>query len=79
MDDRSNPFRYRRRSIGRGKKRFGIILDFLLKEGASDNVQTLLDRLSGADAAVRRRALVMTPGGILSGMYSAALWVLVAG
>jgi hypothetical protein len=33
-------------------KAVGIILDFLVKEGPADKVQTLIDRLPGATAAI---------------------------
>jgi len=34
------------------EKIVGIILDFLRKEGPSDKVQTLIDRIPGAEAAI---------------------------
>ena len=34
------------------EKTIGIILDFLRNEGPSDKVQTLIDSIPGADAAV---------------------------
>jgi len=34
------------------EKAVGIILTFLLEEGATDQVQTLINRLPGADAAI---------------------------
>jgi hypothetical protein len=48
------------------QKAVGIILDFRLKEGPSDKVQTLVDRLPGADLAVQA-ARATDPGGIFSG------------
>jgi hypothetical protein len=50
------------------EKAVGIILDFLLKEGPSDKVQTLVDRLPGADLAVQAAGAGGDPGGIFSAM-----------
>jgi hypothetical protein len=38
------------------EKSVGIILAFLLKEGPSDKVQALIDKMPGADAAVQAAA-----------------------
>ena len=46
----------------------GIIFDFLLKKGPSDKVQTLVDRLSGAAAAVPAARAGGDPGGIFGEM-----------
>ena len=47
----------------------GVILDFLLKEGPSDKVQSLVDALPGAAEAVQAaRAGGSDGGGIFSGM-----------
>jgi hypothetical protein len=50
------------------EKAVGIILDFLLKEGPSDKVQTLVDRLPGADPAVQGARVGGDRGSIFSGM-----------
>jgi hypothetical protein len=50
------------------EKAVAIILDFLLKEGPSDKVQKLVDRLPGANAAVQAARAGGDPGGIFSGM-----------
>jgi len=50
------------------EKSVGIILDFLLKKGPSDKVQTLVDRLPGGDAVVEAARADSDPGGIFSGM-----------
>jgi hypothetical protein len=50
------------------EKAVGIILDFLIKEGPSDRVQTLVDRLPGANAAVPAVRPGGDPGGIFSTM-----------
>jgi hypothetical protein len=55
----------------------GIILDFLLKEGPPDKVQTLVDRLPGADAAIQAARVGGDPGGIFMGW--AGSWVSVTG
>jgi hypothetical protein len=50
-------------------KAVGIILDFLLKEGPSDKVQSLVDTLPGATEAVQAtRAEGSGGGGVFSGM-----------
>lgn len=46
------------------EKAVGIILKFLAKEGPADKVQTLLEKLPGADAAIANAQ----GGGLLSGM-----------
>jgi hypothetical protein len=46
----------------------GIILDFLLKKGPSEKVQTLVDRLPGAAAAVPAARADGDPGGIFGEM-----------
>jgi hypothetical protein len=50
------------------KKAGGIILDFLLKEGPSDKVQSLVDRLPGADAALQAARVDGAAGGMFSVM-----------
>jgi hypothetical protein len=46
------------------EKSIGIILQFVLKEGPTDKVQTLLDQLPGSQAALQ--AAEAGPGGMLS-------------
>ena len=41
---------------GMAEKAVGIILAFLLKEGPSDKVQTLIDQMPGADTAMQSAA-----------------------
>src|SRR5689334_11361550 len=41
---------------GAAEKAVGIILDFLRKEGPSDKVQALIDRLPGAEALLAQHA-----------------------
>jgi hypothetical protein len=50
------------------KKAFGIILDFLLKKGPSDKVQSLVDGLQDADAAVHTARADGDAGGMFGGM-----------
>lgn len=48
------------------EKAVGIILAFLLKEGPSDKVQTLINQMSGADVAVQAAAAEGAPmGGVM--------------
>ncbi|HZP79632.1 MAG TPA: DUF2267 domain-containing protein [Pseudolabrys sp.] len=49
------------------EKAIGIILDFLKKEGPSDKVQALIDRLPGADALLQAQQGVDASGG---GMFA---------
>ena len=46
----------------------GIILDYLIKEGPSDKVQTLLGGLSNADAALQAARSAADLGGAFSGL-----------
>ncbi len=46
----------------------GIILDFLVQEGPADRVQTLIDRLPGADAAIEAARAEKGASG-LGGMF----------
>ncbi|MGH6683291.1 MAG: DUF2267 domain-containing protein [Pseudolabrys sp.] len=48
------------------EKAIGIILDFLIKEGPSDKVQTLIDKLPGAAALLQAQQA----GDAGSGMFS---------
>jgi hypothetical protein len=51
------------------EKAVGIILDFLLKEGPADKVQSLVSELPGADAAVQAaRASGNDGGGVFGAM-----------
>jgi hypothetical protein len=45
----------------------GIILQFLAKEGPSDKVQTLIDDLPGADAAIQKAEPFSSSGGMFGG------------
>jgi hypothetical protein len=47
------------------EKAVGIILAFLLKEGPADKVQTLIDQMPGAAAAVQAAAGGIGMGGIM--------------
>ena len=49
------------------EKSVGIIFDFLSKEGPTEKVHALLDRLPGADAALAA-ARANDPGGMFGGM-----------
>jgi hypothetical protein len=49
------------------EKAVGIILDFLLKEGPSDEVQSLVDGLPGANAAAQAARADGDAGGMFSG------------
>ena len=40
---------------GAAEKAVGIILDFLRKEGPTDKVQALIDKLPGADALLAKQ------------------------
>jgi len=50
------------------EKSVGIILDFLLKEGPTDKVQMLVDKLPGAAEAVQAARAASGGGGIFAGM-----------
>src|SRR5712691_3242088 len=50
----------------------GIILQFLLKEGPADKVQSLIDELPGADAAIRNAPPDSSSGGMFGGDIMAA-------
>ena len=49
------------------EKALGIILDFLAKEGPPDKMQTLIERMPGADGAIAA-ARGSEGGGLLGGM-----------
>jgi hypothetical protein len=46
----------------------GIILDFLLKEGPADKVQSLIDKMAGAAALVAAEQAHVGAGGFFGGM-----------
>jgi len=48
------------------EKAVGIILDFLKKEGPSDKVQALLDRLPGAEALLQSQQGLDAGGGMFA-------------
>jgi hypothetical protein len=50
----------------------GIILQFLVKEGPADKVQTLVAKLPGADAAIRAAPPDPNSGGMFGGGIMAA-------
>jgi len=50
------------------EKSVGIILDFLSKEGPSEHVKTLIDRLPGAEAAIAAARAGESEGGFFGGM-----------
>jgi hypothetical protein len=54
------------------EKTIGIILGFLRKEGPSDKVQALIDRIPGAESAVE----ASNEGGGLSGLMGGGLMAL---
>ena len=49
------------------EKAVGIILQFLTKEGPTDKVKTLIDKLPGADAAMRAAPADQGSGGLFGG------------
>jgi hypothetical protein len=51
------------------EKAVGIILDFLRKEGPTDKVQALIDRLPGAEALVAQQS---EAGGFMGGYGAGA-------
>jgi hypothetical protein len=54
------------------EKAVGIILQFLRKEGPADKVQTLIDKMPGADAAMRAAPADQESGGMFGGGVMAA-------
>lgn len=59
------------------EKAVGIILAFLLKEGPADKVQTLINQMSGADAALQAAA---TEGGFgMGGIMGVGTKLMAAG
>jgi hypothetical protein len=50
----------------------GIILQFLVKEGPADKVQALIDKLPGADAAIKAAPPDNNSGGMFGGGIMAA-------
>jgi len=50
----------------------GIILQFLVKEGPADKVQALIDKLPGADAAIKSAPPDSNSGGMFGGGIMAA-------
>src|SRR2546422_824652 len=54
------------------EKAVGIILRFLLKEGPADKVQPLIDKLPGADAAIRNAPQESGLAGMFGGGIMAA-------
>ena len=49
------------------EKAVGIILEFLVKEGPADKVQSLLAKLPGAEAVMQRAASEGEAGGMMAG------------
>lgn len=60
------------------EKSVAVIFDFLLKEGPTDKVQALLDKLPGADAVVASAANVGGAGG-MGGIMGAGARMMAAG
>ena len=54
------------------EKAVGIILQFLIKEGPADKVQTLIDKLPGAEAAIQNAPPDSSSGGLFGGGLMAA-------
>ena len=54
------------------EKAVGIILQFLSKEGPADKVRILIDKLPGADAAIRSAPADSDAGGMFGGGIMAA-------
>ena len=54
------------------EKAVGIILQFLLKEGPADKVQSLIDKLPGANAAIENAPPDTNSGGLFGGGVMAA-------
>src|SRR5262245_40656880 len=50
----------------------GIILQFLMKEGPADNVRALIDKLPGAEAALKSAPPDTRAGGMFGGGVMAA-------
>ena len=50
------------------EKALGIMLDFLAKEGPADKVQTLIERMPGADALIAAARESEGGGGFFGGM-----------
>ena len=58
------------------EKAVGIILDFLRKEGPTDTVQALIDRLPGAEALIAQQS---EAGGFMGGIMGAGTKMMAAG
>jgi hypothetical protein len=63
------------------EKSVGIILDFLRKEGPTDKVQALIDRLPGAEAVLQAQQAVDADGGMfaMGGIMGAGTKMMAAG
>ena len=61
------------------EKAVGIILQFLKKEGPTDKVQTLIDKLPGADAAMRTVPADDSGGMFGGGLMAAGTQMMAAG
>ena len=62
------------------EKAFGIILDFLRKEGPADKVQALIDAMPGADALIAASEGPASAGGFgMGGIMGAANRLMAAG
>ena len=63
------------------EKAVGIILDFLSKEGPPDKVQSLIDKLPGAQALIQAQQAGETGGGMFSmgGIMGAGTKMMAAG
>ncbi len=63
------------------EKSVGIILDFLRKEGPADKVQTLIDKLPGAEALLKAQESSDAGGGMfaMGGVMGAGTKMMAAG
>jgi len=63
------------------EKAVGIILDFLVKEGPSDKVQAVVDKLPGAQALIQAQQVSDAGGGMfgMGGLMGAGTKLMAAG
>jgi len=63
------------------EKAVGIILDFLVKEGPSDKVQAVVDKLTGAQALIQAQQASDAGGGMfgMGGLMGAGTKLMAAG
>ncbi|HEY7230688.1 MAG TPA: DUF2267 domain-containing protein [Pseudolabrys sp.] len=64
---------------GAAEKAVGIILDFLRKEGPSDKVQSLIDRLPGAEALLAQHSEAGSGAFSMGGIMGAGTKMMSAG